>query len=140
MASRQNKNNLLAGTLVIFALVSSVAIVAQLGGITEQFGKTTYNVKFPLSFGVPGLGKGSLVMVGGHEVGSVIGVDFDYDDEGRVVGHIVPVRIERDVVLTQSESEGPDVVLLEPLLGSQSSLDFVTLGPADGAVVPEGGT
>lgn len=152
MPSVQSKNNLLAGMLVIFALIAVVIITAQLGGVTERFGKQRYVVEFPLELGVPGLSKGSLVLVGGKPVGVVTDVRFHFDQgaSGRVIGHLVDILIDNDIELyalpenaqpnEPTGSDGPDeserlfsdrpvIVRGKPLLGTKSELNFVTVAP-----------
>ncbi|MEM1164785.1 MAG: hypothetical protein AAGI30_00675 [Planctomycetota bacterium] len=145
MASRQSRNNVLAGSLVVVSLVAAVILVAQLGGLREQFGRAAYEVSFPLGLGVEGLGPGSAVSVGGKEAGTVKTVDFRYDDQGNVIGHVAQIAIDRSITLRAraADGEGPNnpvIVRVAGLLATQSNLNFMSTGPIDGAVIPADGS
>src|SRR3954468_22365858 len=79
MASRTGtRNNVVAGLFVIASAVLAVVISVIVSGAQKRLAPThTYFIRFPVDQGAPGIKKGSLVNLGGQEVGRVTGVEFD---------------------------------------------------------------
>ena len=127
-----NRNNLLAGVLVTLAVIGSVVGVIVLAGGAEQLGRTTYIVNFDLETGVSGLTPGAEIAVGGKKVGAVQDTPWATDKDGKITGVDVAIGIDHTIVLR----EGARPYLELPLLGSQSRINFPTLG--DGAVIKPG--
>ena len=120
------RNNLLAGLLVVASIIAIVAGVIFLGGGIDFLGKKSYRVRFQLEEGVSGLKTGAEVHVGGVPVGSVKDVTLERTG-GEVSGIIVTVAIDGDIRL-RTDAE-PYLVL--PLLGSQGIINFPFIGRAD---------
>jgi len=128
------RNNFLAGLFLVTALILAVVVSVILSG--DPFTRTrTYQTRFTLTDGATGLDRGSPVMVGGHEVGQVVGVKLDlgHGDDGVVV----TFETERDVQLHADAW----VTLERPLLGSLSAINIPSIGtgaPADETTVLAG--
>jgi len=122
----RSRNNVLAGLLVIVAVIGTVIAVVLLGGAMEAIGRASYIVRFDISTGVGGLQQGADVQVGGIDVGSVSSV--------RLVDRAVEVkvRIDDDIELR----EGAIAELQLALLGGQGVVNFPTLG--DGEIIQPG--
>lgn len=129
---RGARNNVLAGLLVLTAVVATVVVVVLLGGAMEHFGKRRYRVEFSLADGVAGLERGSKVRVGGLNVGAVDSVEHQYSPAGDIERAIVTIGIDRAIRLRRDA-----VAYLQlPLLGSSGILNFPSLG--SGEPLPEG--
>ncbi len=125
------RNNVLAGTLVILAIVGATFAIILLGGALDVLGKRQYMVRFPLDIGVGGLVEGSAVQVGGLEVGAVREVRPVVDD-GAFTGFIdVEIAVDDRVVFRH----GAEALLQKPLVGGLSSINFMGLGESAAAVV-----
>lgn len=138
MASPRGKRNaVLAGLLVVAAIVGGIAVVIVVGGGLDALGTNTYTVRFPIKTGVAGLAPGSAVSVGGRSVGTVTELRFVSPDGSEAsdttqLTHIdVKVAVSKRVPLR----EGAQPELVVPLLGGSGSIDFSDLG--DGARLDE---
>ena len=122
------RNNILAGLLVIAAIIAVVVAIIMLGGGLEYFGKKNYLVRFTLDEGVSGLKSGAAVQVGGVQVGTVKDVHL-IREANKVGGVMVTISIDRNLQLRK----GAEPLLVLPLLGSQGTINFPVLG--DGALI-----
>lgn len=132
---RNASNNLLAGVFVLVGVVGFVLIVLTLSGVSAwASSRTPYTVRFTLRDGATGLKQGSLVRVGGQQVGTVKSVAFvNNPDSGApqfvdvVVGVNASIKLFNDAV----------VQLELPLLGSVSTINIPAAGtPAAGVLAP----
>jgi len=138
MASgRSTRNNILAGFFVLFTLALGVFIVILVSNLWDRLGdKATYLVSFTLLDGAEGLDEGSVVKVGGKQVGHVTKTRFVFDETtNEPLGLEVEIAIDAKVRLY----EDADVQLQRPLLGTSSSINISPLPMyrPDG-VVPSG--
>lgn len=118
------RNNLLAGLLVLVAIAATVAAIILLGGGLEYLGKHKYQILFDLDEGVGGLKSGAEVHVGGKPVGVVSDVQFDLDNNNIIDGVLVEISIDNTVPL----KKGARPLLLLPLLGTQGVINFPEIG------------
>lgn len=125
------RNNLLAGVLVTLAIIGSVIAVIVLAGGAEQLGRETYIVTFDLATGAKGLTPGAEVQIGGKKIGAVKDTIYVVED-GVITGIDVPIGIDKSIVLR----DGAKPYLEVPLLGSQSVINFPTVGT--GNPIPAG--
>lgn len=123
---RAQRNNTLAGLLVLCCLFATVAIVVVLGGGLEAFGKRNYTVRFPIETGAEGVEVGSRVSVGGVPVGLVKSRNFAFDN-GSIEGIDVTIAVDRKIPLRQ----GTIAYLQLPILGGTASINFSHLGDGD---------
>ncbi len=130
---RSNRNDVMAGGLVLAAVVGAVAIVIMISGGLGFIGKHDYRVQFPLHVGVHGLAPGSGVHLGGRRIGSVKDVTFSEDAQGEMDGIDVTISIEKAIQLRA----GVIAFLEQPLLGSTAEINFISLGTGPGAVAGE---
>jgi ABC-type transporter Mla subunit MlaD len=124
MASRTGtRNNVIAGLFVIASAVLAVVISVIVSGAQKRLLPThTYYIRFPVDQGTPGIKKGSIVNLGGLEVGRVTGVDFD---EPAHPGFIkVRIAIRSNITLY----EDAWAFLERPLLGTTSTLNLASTG------------
>jgi len=84
---------------------------------------TRFVVRFPVDQGAAGIAEGSPVLLGGQQVGRVLGVGFSGEPSAFVD---VRVEVRGDVALYESAS----VYLDKPLLGSLSSINITSVGSA----------
>lgn len=117
------RNNILAGILVVLAILAIVAAIIMLGGGLEYFGKRPYRVRFALAEGVSGLKSGAAVQVGGVDVGTVKNVNLIRNAD-QVGGVMVTISIDRTIKIRK----GAHPTLVLPLLGSQGTINFPDLG------------
>jgi len=121
---RGSRNNVLAGLLVIGAILASLVVVSLLGGWYETFGKVNRRVVFDISEGVAGLKPGSEVRLGGLKVGQVAAV-FPRMAGDAVRGMEVAIQVDHKAAPLRKSA----VAFLEQaLLGSNSNLNFASLG------------
>ncbi len=118
------RNNFLAGLLVVFTILGVVAAVVMIGSGLDYVGKDTYRVRFSLGEGVSGLKRGAGVRVGGVPAGNVKSVRFQRNAAGSINGVIVEISIDSDIVLR----ENAVAELESPLLGTVGTINFPTLG------------
>jgi ABC-type transporter Mla subunit MlaD len=137
MASgRSSRNNILAGLFVLITLSLGVFIVILVSNLWDRLGdKSTYLVSFTLLDGAEGLDEGSVVKVGGKQVGHVTETRFVFDEStNEPLGLEVEIAIDANVRLY----EDADVQLQRPLLGTSSSINISPLPMyrPDGIVPP----
>lgn len=140
MGKSQAADNVKAGAFVLAALILAFTVTLVLSGARDLFTPSrAYIVRFELPEGSSGLKPGSRVNVGGRECGKVRSIGFALDEQSR------PVGIEVDIVILAELPVYSDarIFLESPLLGTQASLNFHTLGGeapdaerlAEGAVI-----
>lgn len=156
MSGRAPRNNLKAGIFLAVALVTFMAICMKLGDVigalTES--RATYVVRFSLNDGAMGLKKGSMVKVGGQQVGEVTQVSFKRPPKSKDVPQLeaqqvapgragpgepaesqaggrqapgavfVTISVRREVMLFHDAK----VYLELPLLGSVSTINIPDVG------------
>lgn len=123
---------MMAGGLVLVAIIGTVVVTVLIAGGLEFVGKRTYTVRFPLNVGVAGLERGAEVTLGGRRVGNVKSVEFENGAPGEINDIVVVIAVNKDVQFR----EGVWAFLERPLLGSTSSINFIALG--DGAPIADG--
>ena len=126
MASgRSSRNNILAGLFVLITLSLGVFIIILISNVWDRLGKKTeYHVSFTLVDGAEGLDEGSVVKVGGKEVGHVVSTNFVYDElTGEPLSIDVIIAVDAKVRLY----EDADVQLQRPLLGTASTINISPL-------------
>lgn len=128
------RNTVLAGSLVLMAIVGCLVAIIVLGGALEVLGKREYIVRFPMETGVGGLVEGSAVQVGGFEVGAVRNVTPVIQDGVFAEALDVHISIDDRVRFRQ----GARGLLQRPLVGGLSSINFRNLGDPDAPVLDEG--
>jgi ABC-type transporter Mla subunit MlaD len=124
---RGSRNNILAGLFLIGSLALGLGVFFVLANLWEKFTVKTneYNVYFSLAEGAEGLDKGAEVKVGGVKAGQVVGWSYALDDTGgRIVG--IDIRIEVNSKIILYENASPMLIL--PLLGSTSTINFPDVG------------
>lgn len=139
MARVVSRNNVLAGSFLVLALLLAVGVSFALGD-RSGLGKTEgYTVRFKLKSGATGLKAGSDVRLGGQLVGKVTGVTFAREmvneDHEEVVGVDVGITVRQDIDLFP----GVGITLEQPLLGSLTTLNIWSIGdPAAGKTIEPG--
>jgi ABC-type transporter Mla subunit MlaD len=126
--AKRSADNVKAGVFVLLTLAIAVAITITLAGARELLTPAhIYVVRFSLAEGVAGLQPGAKVLVGGWERGTVRQVAYD-DPQ-------MPTAIEVRIGIDPKLAVYTDAVayLDRPLLGSRGTLNFVSLGGAEGA-------
>lgn len=121
------KNDVLAGLLVVVAIVGAIAAVVMVAGLRDVLGTTRYTVVFGTEEGVSGLSQGAAVQVGGVRVGVVSGVQLVAGDAGGESAVHVEVRVDSGLPIR----EGAVAELSLPLLGTQGTINFDALGEGD---------
>ena len=121
-------NNVMAGLFLLTALLGAVAasfILADAGSWLG--GQRSYQVRFELGDGVPGLEPVAMVKIGGMAVGSVASVNYAWTEtDGRSVPEAIIARVRLDQRVNLYDDA---VASLEvPLLGSGSTLNFASIG------------
>ncbi|MFO0857513.1 MAG: hypothetical protein U0640_09190 [Phycisphaerales bacterium] len=131
MQNRGARNNTLAGLFVVASLVLGVWVAFMLADRGAGMNATRFIVRFPVEQGAAGISLGSPVLLGGQQVGQVIGISFGEGAKGDKAGKDVPassvdvrVEVREDVALF----ENAQVYLEKPLLGSLSNINVVTPG------------
>lgn len=131
------RNSFIAGVFVLIGVVLAVWASFLLADRSSFESTTTFTVRFPIASGASGLKHGSSVLLGGQQIGRVLGVDFDSGEDKRPRAIDVRVEVRSDLALHDSA-----LILLEkPLLGTLSSINITNPGAtgeriADGAVLP----
>jgi ABC-type transporter Mla subunit MlaD len=135
------RNTILAGAFVVASLLLAVWVSFMLSDSRGTARMREISVRFPLAMGTHGLQKGSPVLMGGQQVGTVADwrFDFETDGQGRDIaqGVIVLASIDQSLTIFSDAK----VFLERPLLGTLSSLNIVDVGgdlPADPAKAPAG--
>ncbi len=128
---QQRSGHIKAGVFVLVAIAIFVAALITLGGGSNLLRRTTpYVIQFPVEIGAPGLAEGSDVRVGGRSVGEVSRIALHSDDPSRPpTGVDVYIQIERSLPMFSDA-----VAYLEkPIFGSNSTINFPSLGGGEGA-------
>lgn len=135
MASRTvSKNNVIAGLFVVASMILAIAISVAVSGLTKRLGSFQgYTVRFPLSLGASGLKPGSLVTLGGQEVGRVTTLAF-LREGGRATAVDVSILVKSDIQLYKNST----AYLVQPLLGSMSTINFPDVGAQAAAPLAPG--
>lgn len=140
MAGR-HRNNLLAGAFTLGSLLLAVFALIWIGRVWESFTVTRvpYIFRFTIRDGAAGLEKGSVVKVGGQQVGNVTKVQFDWPGDPKQAPadarNYLYVSVSVDSTITLHRNAA--VYLEQPLLGSVSQINIPDLGgPRPG--IPEG--
>ncbi|MEX2219415.1 MAG: hypothetical protein WD749_11745 [Phycisphaerales bacterium] len=129
------RNNLIAGLFVIASTVLAVVISIIVSGAQKRLIPTNrYVVRFSLEDGAFGVKRGSIVSLGGQEVGRVTGVEFAYAPGGQASAVDVHIAVRSSVTLY----EDAWAFLERPLLGTISTLNIPSAGT--GAVAQHRGT
>jgi len=139
--SRQRtvNNNVRAGAFLLGAIALAFAIVIVLAGLREKIKpRDAYIVRFDIATGATGLEGGSIVRIGGVEVGRVEEVRLVTEAaEDDKPGVYATIRVDKN-----RRFFGEPVAYLErPLLGAGAELNFPSVGDtqteplAEGAVI-----
>jgi ABC-type transporter Mla subunit MlaD len=113
-----------AGFFVLSGIVLA-SFVAVVLAKTDFFQKRIpYTVRFPVSEGVAGLAPGSAVKIGGLQRGAVTEVTPKVGEDGAFRDIYVNIEVDESVKLFP----GARVVRIMPLLGENSTLNFVSVG------------
>lgn len=134
---RGSKNNILAGVFLLGSLTLGLAVFFILANLWEKFTvpRTTYHIVFSLAEGAEGLETGSIVKVGGVKAGQVTGWSFIRDGASRITG--IDIQIEVNSNITLYENAVPLLIL--PLLGSSSTINFPDVGDPSKVTNPMNG-
>lgn len=135
MQDRGARNNTLAGLFVVASLVLGVWVAFLLADRGAGSNATRFIVRFPVEQGAAGISMGSPVLLGGQQVGQVIGISFASSGatassnspatkDAPAASVDVRVEVEEDVVIF----ENAQVYLEKPLLGSLSNINVVSPG------------
>ena len=136
MARKKTFSSVLAGTFLVSSVLLAVFISFMLSD--ADFSSTTsYEFRFPLRQGAPGIEPGSFVTVGGQKVGRVTEVTFMEDVPGSGVpsGVRVIARLRASIVIYENAL----VYIERPILGALSSINIAGVGTPDVAPI-QGGT
>lgn len=116
-----------AGIFLFTGVVGATAIVVLLSKFSLFSERTPYTIVFPVSDGVSGLIPGGEVRVGGLKRGQICAVMPRTDASG-MTSHIdVAVELDADIPVYP----GALVLRISPLIGSNSWLDFHSLGKGE---------
>jgi ABC-type transporter Mla subunit MlaD len=135
---RGSKNNILAGIFLIGSLALGLGVFFVLANLWDKFTvkRHQYSVNFSLSEGADGLETGAIVKVGGVKAGQVVGWSYALDDTGgRITGIDIQVEVNASIVLYENASP----MLILPLLGSNSTINFPDVGDPAKVVNPMNG-
>src|SRR6185369_12307770 len=123
---RGSRNNVLAGLFLLGSLALALIVFFSLSAAWERLTvpRSRYIVWFDLAEGADGLGKGAPVKVGGEKVGQVVAWKFVEDKAGTISAVDVEVEIRADIALYENATP----LLILPLLGSASTINFPYVG------------
>lgn len=125
-AASHSANNVKAGVFVLVSLAIGLAVIFILGGLWNKlFGlpETTYRASFTVRDGVGRLQKGSVVRVGGLNVGSVEGVSLDHNQDP-LLGVDVVFSLPSDLALYSNA----EAMVQSGLISSDSMLAISSVG------------
>ena len=131
----QRENNVKAGIFVLIALAVGITVIFILGDLWNKFfgpPANTYHVSFTVVDGVGYLGTGSVVRVGGIDVGFVESVTLD-TEQNPIEGVDVVFTVPSDVALYSNAT----VSVVSGLISSESAISISSVG-WDEAVRPTG--
>lgn len=127
------RNNVLAGLFLVISLLLAVLIAFQLADAGRWFERLDrYVVWFEVGEGASGLKPGSVVHLGGQQMGRVLSIEPSFA-EGPA-GTAVPNGIDVEIGLHRAGTrrvalfEDAKVYLEEALLGTMSSLNIASVG------------
>ncbi len=127
------RNNVLAGLFLVISLLLAVLIAFQLSDAGRWFERLDrYVVWFEVGEGASGLKPGSVVHLGGQQMGRVLSIEPSFA-EGPA-GTAVPNGIDVEIGLHRAGTrrvalfEDAKVYLEEALLGTMSSLNIASVG------------
>lgn len=137
---RGSRNNILAGVFLLSSLALALGVFFVLANLWERFTveRHRYVVSFSLAEGADGLEAGAIVKVGGVKAGQVAGWSYAWSDGAtapRITG--IDITIELNSSITLYENAVPLLIL--PLLGSTSSINFPDVGDPAGVKDPMNG-
>lgn len=113
-----------AGFFVLSGIVLASFVTVVLAKTDFFQRRIPYTVRFTVSEGVAGLAPGSAVKVGGLQRGAVSDVTPKVGPDGAFRDIYVNIEVDEDVKLFS----GAKVVRIMPLLGENSTLNFVSIG------------
>ncbi len=131
----QRENNVKAGIFVLIALAIGIVVIFILGDLWNKFfgpPENTYHVSFTVEDGVGFLGSGSVVRIGGIDVGVVESVALDAG-QNPIEGVDVEFTVPSDVALYSNAT----VSVVSGLISSESAISISSVG-WDEAVRPGG--
>jgi ABC-type transporter Mla subunit MlaD len=130
MAASRRSENIRAGIFVLASITLAFFIILTLAGVRQRLAPAkTYIVRYSLAEGATGLQEGSEVRVGGRNIGIVSAVRLTGDNPEAPSNVDVTIRVSKDI-LFHSDAVG---LLERPLLGSNSVINFTSLGGGDGS-------
>ena len=137
---RGSKNNILAGVFLLTSLALGLGVFFVLANLWERFtvDRSQYIISFSLSEGADGLEPGAVVKVGGVKAGQVVAWSYAWNDDPqhrRITG--IDITVEVDSSITLYENAVP--LLLLPLLGSTSAINFPDVGDPSRVTNPMNG-
>ncbi len=137
MQRQSRVHNILAGTFLIGALLVAVVLAFVFSGYS--FDRTNrYTVRFALDVGAAGIQPGSVVTLGGRSIGQVASLDFGSTRSDGAPEHIL---VEVDVLADLVLYDNAQAYLVQPLLGTISTINLASPGSADsGTRLAEDGT
>lgn len=124
----RSSNNVRAGAFLLVTIALGFACVIVLSGVADSLKRRErYTVRFPLAVGASGVEEGSLVLIGGRNVGRVERVLLRTQREGEIAPGVDCVIL----VDAGIRFFGKPVAYLErPLLGAGATLNFASVGDA----------
>jgi len=132
---QNRRNNILAGLFVLLGVILSVWVSFLLSDRSAYASTHEFTVRFPIASGASGLKRGSSVMLGGQQIGRVLGVDFQRTPAGVPTSVDVRVEVRSDLTIYENAA----VFLEKPLLGSLSSINIPNPGVAPEPSAPHAG-
>ncbi|MCH2149393.1 MAG: hypothetical protein MK095_08165 [Phycisphaerales bacterium] len=133
-AATRAQNNIKAGVFVSIAILIGLSVIFILGDFKKLFqsAASEYNVTFPVSEGIAGLGEGSFVEIGGIQIGEVKSVTFKQGDAGPLKLINVRFAIPADIPVYS----GAVVSVQSGMLSTSSWLNFSSMGEGGDALEP----
>jgi ABC-type transporter Mla subunit MlaD len=129
-ASDRMRNNVRAGVFVLVTLLLIMAVIFLLGDVKQYFAAPrSYVVTYPVESGVKNLSQGSVVRVGGINMGRVSSVRLITPEAPDAPARMIEVSftLSRDVHLFSNAG----ISVQAPLIGSEAWLDITSLGGTD---------
>jgi ABC-type transporter Mla subunit MlaD len=127
--------NFIVGLWTLAGLAGGMFLLLSLSGVswlTER--RAEYTVRFTVNEGAAGLKRGSVVRIGGQDVGVVSGVSYKNDEQAAPQFVDVGVSIRREIPLFKDAT----VQLELPLLGSVSLINIPSVGTLAAGKLSEG--
>lgn len=122
MSSRSSRrNNVLAGGFVIVSILAAMAVVFILADAGDALvPKKSYVIRFAMSDGAAGIKSGSAITLGGQPIGKVASVGINTD--------LNTIDVHARILADKAILGNARVYLVQPLLGSISTINFTSLG------------